>query len=485
MVDAADSKSAIERCGGSSPSKGTKEVGRTFSTFLGIKGVTPKAESKSYGKQLIFRQETILAAIIWKTVLFLSFLGLLFSPMANAGPTLLFDAATGEVISYDRAGEPWYPASLTKLMTAYVVFKKIKAGTLRLEQTITVSPLAASQEPSKIGIPAGGTISVDLALQSLLVYSANDMAYVLAEASGGTVHNFVQDMNATALKLGLAATHYVNPNGLFDPRQLTSARDIGVLAAVVSSEFPEYRHYFSQAYVPIGKRKLMNHNSLIREMPDADGMKTGFVCNSGYNLVASATRNGRRLIAVILGAANSQSRSGIARDLLNDGFLQSPSPARPRLAQIADDPLGAIVPADLTTTVCKTKQAPSAIRAYELAGWGISFGNYDSYQKADMALRGRLIGPTGMDAPGDVGIVRMPNKQGYAAMLWNIDQPTSLALCNDYRSQNAPCDVMTPESFAQIAALSVEAAPPEKKLVIQGSDDPKPAKKRRIKKSFH
>ena len=410
---------------------------------------------------------------------------MLLSPVANAGPSLLFDTATGEVISYDRAGEPWYPASLTKLMTAYVVFKKIKAGTLRLDQYITVSPLAASQEPSKIGIPAGGTITVDLALQSLLVYSANDMAYVLAEAAGGTVYKFVQDMNATALKLGLAATHYVNPNGLFDPRQLTSARDIGVLAAVISSEFPEYRHYFSQAYVPFGKRKLMNHNSLIREMPEADGMKTGFVCNSGYNLVASATRDGRRLIAVILGAPTSQSRTGIARDLLNDGFLQSPSTTHPRLSQIADDPLGAIVPADLTTTVCKRKRAPNAIGAHELAGWGISFGNYDTYQKADMALRGRLIGPTGMDAPGDAGIVRMPNKQGYAAMVWNIDQSTSLALCSDYRSQNAPCDVMTPDSFAQIAALSVESAPLAKKPLVQGSDDSKPVKKKRAKKSFH
>ena len=428
-----------------------------------------------------------MAAIIRKSVVLLSLLGLLFSPVANAGPTLLFDSATGEVISYERAGEPWYPASLTKLMTAYVVFKKIKTGTLKLDQKVMVSPLAASQEPSKLGLPPGATITVDLALQALLVYSANDMAYVLAEAADGTIFKFVQDMNATALKLGMANTHYVNPNGLFDPRQLTSARDIGVLAAVILSEFPEHQHYFSQAYVAVGKRKLSNHNSLIREMPEADGMKTGFVCNSGYNLVASASRNGRKLIAVILGAPNSQTRSSLARNLLNGGLSQTPTSTHPRLAQIPNDALGAIVPADLTTTVCKKKQAPNAIRARELAGWGISFGNYDTYQNADMALRGRLIGPTGMDAPGDVGVVRMPNRLGYAAMLWNIDQSTSLALCSDYRSQNATCDVMTPEAFAQIAALSVEPppAPVVKKPTAQGSDDPKPAKKKRAKKSFH
>ena len=240
--------------------------------------------------------------------------------MAQAGPSVLFDAATGEVISHERAGEPWYPASLTKLMTAYIVFKKLKAGSLRLDQKILVSPLAASQEPSKIGMRPGSTISVDLALQTLLVYSANDMAYVLAEGANGTVFNFVQEMNATAKKLGLNATHFVNPNGLFDPRQLTSARDIGVLAAVILSEFPEHSRFFSQQHVAIGKKKLMNRNSLIRTMPEADGMKTGFVCNSGFNLVASATRGGRKLIAVVLGAPNSGNRAEIARTLLTDGF---------------------------------------------------------------------------------------------------------------------------------------------------------------------
>jgi D-alanyl-D-alanine carboxypeptidase len=414
----------------------------------------------------------------------LGLLSLLIAPAAKAGPSVLFDAATGEVISHERAGEPWYPASLTKLMTAYIVFKKLKAGNLRLDQKILVSPLAASQEPSKIGLRPGSTISVDLALQTLLIYSANDMAYVLAEAAGGTVFNFVQEMNATAQKLGLNATHFVNPNGLFDPRQLTSARDIGVLAAVIISEFPEHSHLFSQQYVAIGKRKLMNRNSLIRTMPEADGMKTGFVCSSGFNLVASATRGGRKLVAVVLGAPNSGSRAEIARTLLIDGFSKGALPSRPRLAQISDNPLGAIVPADLTSTVCKKKAPVNTIRAKELAGWGISFGNYETLQKADMALRGRLISPAGMDARGKVGVVRMPNKLGFAAMLWNIDQSTSQALCSDYRSQNATCDVMTPEAFAQIAALSTEPEPKPKAQapVAQGSDAQKVDQKKKTNK---
>ncbi len=424
-----------------------------------------------------------MAAKTRKSVALMVASAFLMSSVAQAGPSVVFDAATGEVIAHERAGEPWYPASLTKLMTAYVVFKKLKAGSLKLDQNIVVSPLAASQEPSKIGIPAGGTITVDLALQSLLVYSANDMAYVLAEAAGGTVYNFVQEMNATALKLGLSATHFVNPIGLFDPRQLTSALDIGALAAVVLADFPEHRHYFSQQFVTFGKRKLMNRNSLVRTMPEADGMKTGFVCNSGFNLVASASRNGRKLIAVVMGASSSQDRAEQARRLLVEGFELLPSSARPRLAQLPDDALGGIVPADMTTTVCKKKPPATSVRAKELVGWGISFGNYDTLQKADMALRGRMISPAGMDAPGKAGVVRMPDKLGYAAMLWNIDQSTSLALCSDYRSQNATCDVMTPEAFAQIAALSVDQVTNAKSPVTQGSDGSKPQKKKRSKKT--
>src|SRR4029079_7655663 len=208
---------------------------------------------------------------------------ILMAPPVAAGPSLVFDAQTGDVISQDRAGEPWYPASLTKLMTTQLVLQRIKAGVLKLDQSITVSELTARQPPSKLGMKAGSALTVDLALQVLLVYSANDMAYVLAEAAAGTAQRFVQEMNLNASRLGMTATYFANPNGLFDPRQVTSARDIGFLAATILKEFPEYAHYFAEPYVAVGKRRLMNRNALIRQMKNADGMKTGFVCNSGYN----------------------------------------------------------------------------------------------------------------------------------------------------------------------------------------------------------
>ena len=388
---------------------------------------------------------------------------------ATAGPNLLFDAQTGEVLAQERAGEPWYPASLTKLMTAYIVFQKLRDGSLKLDQQITVSEVAHSQEPSKIGIPTGKTVSVDFALQALLVYSANDMAYVLAEAASGSRDRFADEMNAVAKTLGLSASHFVNPNGLFDPRHVTSARDIGVLAAVIVNEFPQHAHYFSQDYLAVGKRKLANRNSLIRIMPDADGMKTGFVCNSGFNLVASATRNGRKLIAVVLGAKSGGNRAAIAKDLLEQGFAGLPQPGRHKVAEIVNLPQGAIVPADMTTGVCKSKSPVRLADGSNLAGWAISFGTYDTMVKADMALRGRVLSPVGLGTRSAAGVVKLPEKAGFAAMLWNIPQNDSLSLCTAYRAEGAHCDVMPPALVDQIAAYA-KSTQPQIKPVAQGSE---------------
>lgn len=388
---------------------------------------------------------------------------------AAAGPTVLFDPATAEVLSQDRAGEPWYPASITKLMTAYVVFGKLKSGQLTLDQKLTVSGLANSQPPSKIGVPIGQTVSVDFALQALLVYSANDMAYVLAEGADGNISAFASEMNARALQLGMTGSHFVNPNGLFDPRHVTTARDIAILVSALLREFPEYRHYFSQPFVAAGKRKLANRNSLLRQMPDADGMKTGFVCNSGYNLVATATRDGHQLGAVIFGANSGKHRADLAQMLLIDGFGRVNAP-RIKLATIENMKTGAIVPVDMTAKVCKQKSIGLA-SAKDLGGWGISFGNYENAATADMALRGRMLSPSGMDLPGTPGVVRMPDNGAYAAVIWNLDQKTSLSACAQYRADNAPCTVIPPDIFAQITAATPVTNPSP--AAAQGSDDTK------------
>ena len=401
-----------------------------------------------------------------------------------SGPSLLFDPFSGEVISQNRAGEPWYPASLTKLMTGYVIFKKIRDGKMRLDQEIPISELAHSQPASHTGLPAGKMVTVDFALQAMLVYSANDMAYVLAEGASGSVEKFAADMNETARSLDLPATHFVNPNGLFDPRHISSARDLGEIAAVIVNQFPEYLHYFSQEAVVVGKRRLANHNSLIRLMPEAVGMKTGFVCNSGYNLVGSAIRGGRQLVSVVLGARSGAMRVKASRAMLDEGFNALGQPAHAKLGDIADQAFGSIVPADMTTTVCKKKAPVNPVNAHQMAGWGVSFGTFDSAMKADMALRGRLISPVGINAGGTAGVVKLENNAGYLAMLWNLEQASSAALCAQYKTAGAGCDVMPDTLLLQMAA----AAPPEPaadQATDQGSDDDvlKPAAQVKSKKA--
>jgi len=397
-----------------------------------------------------------------------------------AGPSLLFDPATGEVVSQDRAGEPWYPASLTKLMTAYVIFEKLKRGEMQPDQKLTVSQLASSQPASKVGMKPGTQITVELALQMLLIYSANDMAYVLAEGASGTYPEFVKLMNADAQRLGMTATHYANPNGLFDARQVTSARDIGMLASALLRDFPEHAHYFSQPAVALGKRQLLNRNSLLRKMKTADGMKTGFVCNSGFNLVASATDNGRKLIAIVLGASSGRERADLAEMMLTSGFAKPPQPNQIRLSTVPNAQLGTLVPADLTQTVCKGK--PTAVaKASGLTGWGVSFGIYDKPATADMALRGRLLGARDMIQNSNSGVVRIPGTNGYNAMVWNLDQASSMAVCAAFKKQNSYCDVMTPEGFATIANL---ARATEERIVPAASqgDAGMPAKTKKIRK---
>jgi D-alanyl-D-alanine carboxypeptidase len=400
------------------------------------------------------------------------------------GPSIVFDANTGELLSSNRAGEPWYPASLTKLMTAFVTFKKIREGKLRLDQQIPVSELASSQAPSKVGIPPGKTISVDWALQAMLIYSANDMAYVLAEASSGSIPEFAAEMNEVANALGMSASHFANPNGLFDPRQVTSARDMGVLAAVLLKEFPQHAHYFDQDFVPLGKRRLANRNSLLRQMPEADGMKTGFVCNSGFNLVASATRNGRKLITVVLGTKSGYARTIAAQNMLEQGFLKLPNPAAAKIASLANSQTGVIIPVDMTTEVCRRKNPALMADLENLKGWGISFGTYPDAIQADVALRGRMLSPAGIDAPAVGGVLRLQDKSGYAAIMTGLDAVSSFDLCKKYKAENAQCDVLSPsylEGISSAEKLKRLAAnlkrPPQ--TFAQGSDSNVKKKKKR------
>ena len=239
---------------------------------------------------------------------------------ASAEALLLVEADTGKVLHAENAGYPWHPASVTKVMTAYVTLKAVKEGRITLDKLVTVSPVAAAQAPSKMGFAVGTQVTIDNALKMLMVKSANDMAVLLAEGVSGSVEKFADEMNAAAQRLGMTQSSFVNPNGLPADEQITSARDLAILVRAVFRELPEYEMYWRIPAIKFGRRVMRNYNRLIDNYPGADGMKTGFICASGFNLVATATRNGRRLIAVVLGAPNGASRAEKAAQLLERGF---------------------------------------------------------------------------------------------------------------------------------------------------------------------
>jgi D-alanyl-D-alanine carboxypeptidase len=254
------------------------------------------------------------------SILLMAALAVIAPQAAHAEALLVVEADTGKVLQAENATMPWYPASVTKIMTAYVALKAVKDGRMSLDTLLTVSPVAASQSPSKMGFPPGTQVTIDNALKMMMVKSANDMAVVIAEGVGGSVDGFSAMMNQAAQKLGMTQTSYVNPNGLPADGQITSARDLAILARAVIRDLPEYEYFMHIPSIRYGRRVTQNFNKLIGRYPGADGFKTGFICASGYNLVASATRNGKRLIAVVLGASSGNARAVRAAQMLERGF---------------------------------------------------------------------------------------------------------------------------------------------------------------------
>jgi D-alanyl-D-alanine carboxypeptidase len=268
---------------------------------------------------------------------------LLGSSPASAAPYLVIDQDSGAVLEQQDATEPWYPASLTKLMTAYVVLDEIRKGRLSPDSLIVVSANAARQAPSKMGFRPGTTLTIDNALKMLLVKSANDIAVTIAEGVGGSVEGFAAKMNSDAQALGMADSHFENPNGLPNPDHHSSAQDLAILARALLTEFPDYRSYFGIGAISFGDHVYHTYNGLLGRYPGADGMKTGFICAGGFNTVVSATHGGRRLIAVVLGQPSASIRSVVTASLLDKAFASSGSgwtspPKVTSLARIGGEP---------------------------------------------------------------------------------------------------------------------------------------------------
>ncbi|TCD13739.1 D-alanyl-D-alanine carboxypeptidase family protein [Oricola cellulosilytica] len=276
----------------------------------------------------------------------------LFSFPAAAAPVIVVDAASGRVLHSEDAFLRWSPASLTKLMTAYVAFREIESGRLNLKSPVRISTNAAHNPPSHMAYPVGTIITLENALKMIIVKSANDIAVAIGESIAGTEEDFVIRMNQEAHFLGMTDTNFENPNGLHADGQYSTARDLAILTRAIRTQYPQYADLFSIEAIRDGERVYKTYNDLIGRFQGADGMKTGYVCESGFNLAASATQDGRTMIAIILGEIGPKGRAERAATLLQKAFDTGDETGLPLITDLAKTPDTPETPVDMRPIVC-------------------------------------------------------------------------------------------------------------------------------------
>jgi D-alanyl-D-alanine carboxypeptidase len=358
-------------------------------------------------------------------------LGLVAASPLRAAPSILVDAVSGDVLQQQDATKSWFPASTTKLMTVYVALDAVTAGRMSLNTPLMVSPRAASMAPSKMGFRPGTQVTLDNALKMLMVQSANDIAITIAEGISGSVEGFSDEMNAAAAKLGMRESHFENPNGLPDSRHVSSARDLAVLARALLQRFPDHADLYDIGAMRLGRRIYGTHNGLLGRYPGADGMKTGFTCAAGFNVVATASRGGRRLIAVVLGAPSGTARNLKAASLFDVGFSGRGSNGG-SLTSLAS--YGVQEAPDMRNGVCRNRAKANAAYLAEIEDTAIplkndysamlsnqperSFLTFGAATAPQRVSRTALLGPRPVFTPVDVfvgpiagwtGVVAHPN----------------------------------------------------------------------------
>ena len=373
-------------------------------------------------------------------------------------PLLLVDAASGAVLQEEHATQPWYPASLTKVMTAYVVFQAIAAGRLGLDEEVAVSAHAAAQPPTKLGVTAGRKLRIRVLLEAMIVRSANDAAVALAEAVSGSEDRFAISMTRQARALGMTQSAFRNASGLPDPGQVTTARDLIILARALITEFPERFALFSQKQFTYDKLTRPTTMSWLRGYAGAEGFKTGFTCGSGYNLLSAATRNGRRLIAVVLGARSSSERNARMTKLMDDGFATAPGTVAGTvlLSALGGQPAAA-VPYVLADGRCPVAASPvtAALPEGKLPGWGLVFGSFVDREKAHATIRGNQAALKAIISKGRPAIVakRKQVPPSYSALLVGLQEKDASQACQHLRSLGIYCLAVPPKLLNNPQAL--------------------------------
>ena len=359
-----------------------------------------------------------------------------------AGPYLVVDAATGETLLQRDPGAAWYPASLTKLMTLYLVFEDLKAGRLTLATPVPFSQHAANMPPSKLGMAVGGSITVEQAIQSLVARSANDAAVALGERVSGSEAAFAQRMTQTAKRLGMTATEFRNANGWPDPGQVTTARDLAILTLALMRDVGEYYPYFQTHEFMLGKQ-LIGPGVKFVEMysPYADGLKTGFICSSGFNIVGSAVRNGRRLIAIAFGFRRADLRDEFLVRLFDQAFALKTAGSRPKIWQVPNE-------AGHPTTVLS--QGECGLIRYDMPGDAAWLGTYGDWRTARNAydVGQAELGTLGARLGKEYILPVTVNKATrQAAIIADLEPDAAQKLCARYRAKKLFCEVKKPQDF--------------------------------------
>jgi D-alanyl-D-alanine carboxypeptidase len=320
-------------------------------------------------------------------VFFAALLVLGVGPAEAKYASIVIDAETGEVLHEARADDRNYPASLTKMMTLYLAFEALEQGRLKLETRLPVSKYASSRAPSKLGLLPGETISVRDVILALVTKSANDAAVVMAEGIAGSEAIFAQRMTKKAHELGMTSTTFRNASGLPDPEQLTTARDFAKLSQALLRRFPQYYKYFSTEDFSYKGVVHHNHNRLMQGFEGMDGIKTGFIRASGFNLAASAMRGNRRLIGVVMGGQSARARDLHMADLLEDAFAGRRGLPSVQVAE-KEEGLGSRVVARLNPISKAHAAAPAAsLASAESDDWAIQVGAYTKQSAARTAAQ--------------------------------------------------------------------------------------------------
>lgn len=294
-----------------------------------------------------------------RLLLVLAFLIVSSSQNVSAKPHLVFDYKTGDIYSRHMPFDRWYPASLVKLMTTYTVFKEVERGMITLMSPVRISANARSQPPSKMGFPVSTSMTFDNAIKIIMVKSSNDVATAIAESASGTEALFVEKMNAYAKALGMQDSNFTNPHGLHNDNQYTSARDMGLLAQAILTEFPEHVGYFDISAFKFGRRTFRNHNRLLHRYSGTNGMKTGFTCPSGLNVVVYNKHFEKNLIAVVMGHKTGKKRNIYAAEILSQAKASKPSKYLGKFHAFKPN-FEVAPPVNLRPQVCDKKYKPKA-----------------------------------------------------------------------------------------------------------------------------